>query len=104
MEPSGWHVRIRVPRATGPFTRPQCRRSHGLGFGLKSSIVVDCNTITHLHGRFNPARGLLHDMPGFVREMLLLPARHVNLISTGKGVRLQLRRPGGVVVDANPIQ
>jgi hypothetical protein len=47
---------------------------------------------------------LLDDVPGFVREMLLLPGRDVDLRALGIGQRVQLGGAGGVVAHLHVVQ
>ena len=46
---------------------------------LQSGIIIDRDPILHLPRRLYTSLFLLHDVPGRMREMLLLPGPHMNV-------------------------
>ena len=48
-------------------------------------VIVRRNPLLHLHGRLHAALRLLHDVPCFVRQMLLLPRRNMDVTALGVG-------------------
>jgi hypothetical protein len=77
---------------------------HDIRFSLQRPIIVDGYAILHRPCRLHSPLRLLDEMPCFVRKMLLLSRRDVDVgaLRVSKGV--QLHRPRGIVVDARAIQ
>ncbi len=71
------------------------RRAHPVGLAFQRRIVVD-RLAGDRAGRLHPALALLRDMPGLVRQVLLLARRDVDLLALRIGQRVQLRRLGRV--------
>ena len=71
---------------------------------LQSRRRVQCPAVVAEAGRPDPALGLLHQMPGLVRQVLFLAWGEVDVVALGEGVGIQLRRPVRVAVDPGLVQ
>jgi hypothetical protein len=71
---------------------------------LQPGVIIDRNPLLQMHRRLNPALRLLHHMPRFMRQMLLLSRRNVDVSSLGEGQCIELRRLGGVVMHPDVVQ
>ena len=94
------------------FLRPACElgdgrqrlRPHHIRLPLQTCVIIHRHAILHLHRRLYPALGLLDDVPGLVRQMLLLPGRQVDVAALGVGQGVELGGLGGVEVDLDVVQ
>ena len=66
--------------------------AHHIRLPLHPFVVIGRNPVLQRHRRMNAALGLLHDMPGLVRQVTLLPRRDVDLAALGVGERAELGR------------
>ena len=75
-------------------------RPHHIRFSLELFVIVDRDPL-RLHRGLHTALHLLHRMPTFMRQMLLLTRTDVNVLSLGVRQRVELGRFGGIAVDAH---
>ena len=84
---------------------PQTRRRRALCIGL---TLQDCVRIdlqpTQLHRRLDPPLLLLHHMPGFMRQVLLLPRPHMDVRALRIRPGRDLGRLSGIVMDLHIVQ